>query len=78
MQILTLCLTKHKSNFDYVAMPMMTSQVLKSVDFTKTQKCRYLENETILSSNKKGYFMAKNCFVSGNLSTEKWCKNHDL
>ena len=28
-------------------MPMMTSQVLKSVDFTKTQKCRYLENETI-------------------------------
>ena len=22
------------------------SQILKSVDFTKTQKCRYLENET--------------------------------
>ena len=44
-------------------MPIMTSQVLKSVDFTKTQKCRYLENETIFSSNKKGHFMAKNCFV---------------
>ena len=25
---------------------MMTSQILKSVDFTKTQKSRYLENET--------------------------------
>ena len=24
---------------------MMTSQILKSVDFTKTQKSRYLENE---------------------------------
>ena len=28
-------------------MPMMTSQILKFVDFTKTQKFRYLENETI-------------------------------
>ena len=28
-------------------MPMMTSQILKSVDFTKTQKSRYLENETL-------------------------------
>ena len=28
-------------------MPMMTSQILKSVDFTKTQKTRYLENETL-------------------------------
>ena len=27
-------------------MPMMTPQVLKSVDFTKTEKSRYLENET--------------------------------
>ena len=26
---------------------MMTSQILKSVDFTKTQKSRYLENETL-------------------------------
>ena len=29
-------------------MLMMTSQILKSVDFTKTQKSRYLENETLL------------------------------
>ena len=28
-------------------MPMMTSQILKSVDFKKTQKFRYLENETL-------------------------------
>ena len=28
-------------------MSMTTSQILKSVDFTKTQKSRYLENETL-------------------------------
>ena len=28
-------------------MPMMASQVLKSLDFTKTQKSRYLGNETL-------------------------------
>ena len=27
---------------------MMTSQILKSVDFTKTQKSRYLENEILI------------------------------
>ena len=32
--------------FDYVAKPMMTSQIFKSVDFTKTPKFRYLKNET--------------------------------
>ena len=37
---------KHKCNFYYVAMPMMTSQILESVDFTKTPKFTYLENET--------------------------------
>ena len=35
---------KHKSNFHYAAVSMMTSQILKSVDFSKTQKSRYLEN----------------------------------
>ena len=35
-----------KSNFHYVAMPMMTSQILKSVDFTKTPKSKCLKNET--------------------------------
>ena len=28
-------------------MSMMTPQILKSVDFTKTQKSRYLENGTL-------------------------------
>ena len=29
----------------YVAMPMMTSQISKSVHFTKIQKSRYLDNK---------------------------------
>ena len=37
----------NQCNFHYVAMSMMASQILKSVDFTKTQKSRYLENETL-------------------------------
>ena len=37
---------KHKCNFHYVAIPMMTPEILKSVDFTKTQKSKYLEKET--------------------------------
>ena len=28
-------------------MPLMTSQIFKSLDFAKTQKSRYLENETL-------------------------------
>ena len=34
-------------------MPVVTSQILKSVDFTKTQKSKYLENETIFIQTKK-------------------------
>ena len=34
-------------------MPMMTSQILKSVDFTKIQKSRYLENETFFLQIEK-------------------------
>ena len=37
----------HKCNFHYVAMPTTTPQILKSVDFTKTQKSRYLQSETL-------------------------------
>ena len=29
-------------------MPMMTSEILKSVNFSKTQKSRYLENKRLL------------------------------
>ena len=40
---------KHKCNFYYVAMPMTTSQILKSGDFTKTQNLdisyTYIEKE---------------------------------
>ena len=32
---------------------MMTSQILKHVDFTETQKYRYLENKTYLIQFKK-------------------------
>ena len=37
----------------YAVMPMMTSQILKSVDFTKTQKSRYLKNEILFFLQKK-------------------------
>ena len=44
---------KHKCNFHYVAMSMIMSQILKSVNFTKTQKFRYLENEMFFHQIKK-------------------------
>ena len=34
-------------------MPMMMSQILKSMDFTKTQNSRYLKNETFFLQIKK-------------------------
>ena len=34
-------------------MPMMTSQILKCVDFTETQKSSYLEKETFFLQIKK-------------------------
>ena len=40
----------------YAAMPMM-SQILKSVDFTKRQKSRYLQNETLF------FFQIKNSLI---------------
>ena len=48
---------------------MMTSQILKSVDFTKTQKSRISRERIIFSSNKKlitpqGLLMTKNSFVA--------------
>ena len=51
-------------------MSMMMSQILKFVDFKKTQKSTYVENETLFFLRKKnsliihqGYFTAKNTFV---------------
>ena len=42
------------------------SQISKSVDFTKTQKSRYLDNEALflLQLHTKGYFITKNSFVA--------------
>ena len=37
-------------------MPMMMSQILKSLDFTKTQKSRYLENKALLFLQIKKLF----------------------
>ena len=37
----------------YVAIIMMTSQILNSAGFTKTQKSWYLENETFFLQIKK-------------------------
>ena len=36
-------------------MPMMTSKILRSVYFTKSQKPRYLENETSFSLQIKKF-----------------------
>ena len=44
---------KHKCNFHYAVTCMMKSQILKSIDFIKTQNPRYLENETFFIETKK-------------------------
>ena len=46
---------KHKCKFRYVAVPMMTSEILKFVDFTKTQKSRYLKSEKFFLQTKKKF-----------------------
>ena len=57
----------------------MTSQILKSASYTKTQKSQYLQNETFfLQKNKKKLhikccFMTKNSFVAE--VTFKFLKN---
>ena len=38
---------KQKCNFHYAVMSMMMSQILQFVDFTKTQKLKYLDHETL-------------------------------
>ena len=49
-------------------MPMMTSQILKFLYFSKTQKFKHHENESLFSPrikklHIKGYFIAKNSFL---------------
>ena len=50
-------------------MSMMASQILKSVDFPKTQKSRYLENETLFFLQIKKKF---NNYTSGATLQEKY------
>ena len=45
-----------KCNFHYEAMPVVTPQILKSVDITQTQKSRRLENETLFFLQIKKFF----------------------
>ena len=49
-------------------MPMMTSQILKSVDFRKTQKSRYLENESL-------FFLQIRKFIYYTSRATLWKKN---
>ena len=46
---------------------MMTSQILKSMNFTKAQKSRYLENETI-------FFLQIKEFINYTLRVTLWQK----
>ena len=46
---------KNKCNFHYLVMHMITSQVLNSVNFTKTLKSRYLENKTFFFFQLKNF-----------------------
>ena len=52
---------KHKRKFHYLVMPMMMSQILKSVDFTKAQKSRYLENKILFLLQIKKMDITKPC-----------------
>ena len=49
-------------------MVMMMSQILKSVDFTKAQKSRYLENELLFLFQIKKYI---NCASKATLWQKK-------
>ena len=49
-------------------MYMITSQILKLVDFTKIQKSRYLENETL-------FFLQIKKFINYTTRTTLWQKN---
>ena len=47
---------------------MMTSQILKSLDFTKKQKSRYLENETLFSLQIKNSLITHQVLLYGKSS----------
>ena len=47
---------------------MIPSHILKFVDFTKTQKSKYLENETL-------FFLQKKKFINYSSRVTLWQKN---
>ena len=46
-KLIALRIQKKYAKVYYAAMSMITPQILKFVDFTKTQKSRYVEHETL-------------------------------
>ena len=53
---------------------MMMSQILKSVNFTKIQKCRYLKNEALFFLQIKNFInkaKKKNTLASGKAGDKK-------
>ena len=66
-------------------MPMMTSQILKSVGFTKTPKSKdpkkkhFSPNKKNYQLHIKGYFLAKNNFVvEVTFKKTEYLKTHEL
>ena len=64
-----MCVNVTSNNVN-LTMPMIKSQILKTLDLTETQKSRYLQNETLFffkyknSLFIKGYFIARNSFAA--------------
>ena len=56
-------------------MPMIKSQVLRCVDFTKTQKSRYLEWNVIFPLNKKKSLIPHQCSNLILTNKKKFFKN---
>ena len=65
--ILAFKRNKHNFNFHNTATFMMRSQVLKFVDFTKTQKSRCLENKIL-------FFLQITKFINYTSRTTLWQK----
>ena len=56
---------------------MMTSEILKSADFTKAGKSKYLEKEALIFLQIKNYFYLKGYFMAKIVFWRDWyCKKH--
>ena len=56
-------------------MPLIMSQILKSVDFNKTQKSRYLEDEALFFLQIKQFI---NHALRATLWQKKFCRGDNL